>query len=67
LSQKLLANVDGIVFVVDAQPERYGGNVEILDMLQSIMQTQGRTIKDIALIVQCNKMDLSRSAPILYW
>ncbi|NBU21334.1 gliding-motility protein MglA [bacterium] len=56
--QFILKGVDGIVFVVDSQPERMGANIESFESLEKGLEKQGYDIHKIPLVFQYNKRDL---------
>lgn len=59
-SRKLiLKGLDGVVFVADSQAERMEENVEALRNLERNLEQQGYDIRDIPLVLQYNKRDLS--------
>jgi mutual gliding-motility protein MglA len=53
----MLSGVDGIVFVADATPGRMTANQESLQELAEHLELQGRTLDDVPIVVQINKMD----------
>jgi mutual gliding-motility protein MglA len=53
----MIAGVDGLVFVADASPDRLGANRESLDELREQVERQGRSIHDVPIVLQVNKMD----------
>ncbi len=55
--KQLLDRVDGIVFVVDATPERVDDNLASFDELRSALGAYGRRLEDIPLVIQYNKRD----------
>jgi hypothetical protein len=57
--KQLLDQVDGIVFVVDAQPDRAEENLSSLEELRGALASYGRAIEEIPLVVQYNKRDKS--------
>jgi len=57
--KQLLDQVDGIVFVVDAQRERVEENVACLEELRKALADYARSLEQIPLVVQYNKRDLS--------
>jgi signal recognition particle receptor subunit beta len=57
--KQLLDEVDGIVFVVDSQPDRLEENLESLEELRGVLADYGRDISQIPLVVQYNKRDLA--------
>jgi signal recognition particle receptor subunit beta len=57
--KQLLDEVDGIVFVVDAQRDRIEENVASLDELRKALADYARSIEQVPLVVQYNKRDLT--------
>lgn len=57
--KQLLDEVDGIVLVIDSQPERIADNEASLQELRSALSDYGRRLEDIPLVIQYNKRDLS--------
>ncbi len=54
----VLKDVDGLVFVADSAPNRMSVNrYSFVEMVDQLKETN-RSIKDIPLILQCNKQDL---------
>jgi len=60
----LLRGVDGIVFVVDSQPERMEANIESLESLRRSLDRQGYDLDRLPLVFQYNKRDLSGAVPV---
>jgi signal recognition particle receptor subunit beta len=60
----VLRNVDGIVFVVDSQPDRLDDNIASLRNLEANLVLQGDDPSRMPLVVQYNKRDLPRALPI---
>jgi hypothetical protein len=59
-SRKLiLKGVDGIVFVVDSQRERFDDNIESFENMKINLKKNGYDLKDIPYVIQYNKRDLS--------
>lgn len=56
--QFILKGVDGIVFVIDSQRERFDANLESYEGLESNLEAQGYDLKKIPLVLQYNKQDL---------
>jgi signal recognition particle receptor subunit beta len=56
----VLRNVDGIVFVVDSQPDRLDDNINSLRNLEANLVLQGDDPSRMPLVVQYNKRDLPR-------
>lgn len=54
----VLKNVDGIVFVASAEKDKMYDNLESFKNLEENVQHYGRTLADIPLVIQYNKMDL---------
>ena len=52
----LLKNVDGVVFVADAQVARFDANLEMWENLQIHLDEQGR--RNVPIVCQVNKLDL---------
>lgn len=57
--KQLLDQVDGILLVVDSTPDRLEANLAAFDELRSSLSAYGRSLNEIALVVQYNKRDLS--------
>jgi len=55
--KQLLDRVDGVVLVVDCRPERIDANLEAFDELRRSLGAYGRTLDEVALVVQYNKRD----------
>jgi mutual gliding-motility protein MglA len=53
----MLSGVDGVVFVADASPQRLRANQESLQELAGHLERQGRSLADMPIVVQINKMD----------
>jgi signal recognition particle receptor subunit beta len=56
---QLLDQVDGVVFVVDSQRERFDENLASLEELRAALAAYGRSLRDLPLVVQYNKRDLA--------
>lgn len=56
--QLVLRGVDGVVFVVDSQPERIDSNIESMLNLEANLRLQGDDPLQIPQVVQYNKRDL---------
>ncbi len=64
-SRKLiLKNVDGIVFVVDAQEERMDANIESFANLKKNLLMNSILFEKIPLVIQYNKVDLPNAMPV---
>jgi signal recognition particle receptor subunit beta len=59
IRKQLLDRVDGIVLVLDAQPDKLDANVASFDELSHALGAYGRSLADVALVVQYNKRDLA--------
>ena len=57
--KQLLDQVDGVVFVIDAQRERIEENLASFDELRTSLAAYGRSLREVPLVVQYNKRDLS--------
>jgi len=62
--QFILKGVDGIVFVVDSQPERMEANIESFDLLTRNLEKQGYNIQQMPLVFQYNKRDFASAIQI---
>jgi signal recognition particle receptor subunit beta len=64
-SRKLiLKGVDGVIFVADSQNERMEANEESVYNLKLNLKDQGYDLKQIPYVLQLNKRDLPKVAPI---
>lgn len=64
-SRKLiLKGLDGIIFVADSQEERMEENIQSMRNLKTNLDQQGYDIKQIPLVIQYNKRDLSSALPV---
>ena len=54
----VLTGADGVVFVADSQRERHDANLESLENLMANLETRGRGLGEIPLVLQYNKRDL---------
>ena len=57
--KQLLDQVDGVVFVVDSQPDRVDANIASFEELRRALRAYGRQMEDVPLLVQYNKRDLA--------
>ena len=57
--KQLLDRVDGLVFVIDAQPGRIDDNLASYDELRRALAAYGRSIESVPLVIQYNKCDRS--------
>lgn len=60
----VLKGVDGIVFVADSQASRLNENVQAIRDLKEDLKELGFLPRDISIILQCNKRDLSNIVPV---
>ena len=60
----VLKGVDGIVFVADSQATRLNENVQAIRDLKEDLKELGFLPRDIPIILQCNKRDLSNIVPV---
>jgi len=60
----LLKGLDGVVFVVDSNRNRFGANVESMNNLVKHLGTMNVDIKDIPFVVQYNKRDIPVAIPV---
>jgi signal recognition particle receptor subunit beta len=64
-SRKLiLKGVDGIVQVVDSQPERMDANYESIENLQDNLKEHGYDLETIPYLLQLNKRDVANAMPV---
>jgi signal recognition particle receptor subunit beta len=64
-SRKLIMKgLDGVIFVADSQAERWEENIESMNNLETNLQQQGYDIRQVPLVIQYNKRDLSNVSPI---
>lgn len=61
---RILKGVDGIVFVADSQVERCEANQESFENLEANLESHGRTIKQVPVVIQYNKRDLPNAGPL---
>ena len=67
MTRKLvLRGVDGVVFVADSQWDRLRDNVESFRNLDENLKEYGLNLATIPLVLQFNKRDLDRIAPVDY-
>jgi len=60
----ILRGVDGVVFVVDAHPERFDEGLDSLDDLYRNLHEQGQDAEQLPIVIQFNKRDLPNAVPI---
>jgi hypothetical protein len=54
---RLLDQVDGVVFVADARPDRFEQNLASLEELRGALAAYGRSLSDVPLVIQYNHRD----------
>lgn len=57
--KQLLDEVDGIVLVLDASPERIEANAEAIDELRAALAAYGRDLDSLPIVLQYNKRDVA--------
>ena len=62
--QLVLKGSDGLVFVADSQDHAIDANLESLQNLEDNLKRQGIRIREIPLVIQYNKRDLSNALPL---
>lgn len=62
--QFIIKGVDGIVFVVDSDPERMDANIESYEELEKNLARQGYRIDQMPIVFQYNKRDLPNAVSI---
>ena len=62
--QLVLKGADGVVFVADSQDHATDANLESLQNLEDNLKRQGVRIREIPLVMQYNKRDLSNALPV---
>ena len=62
--QILLKGVDGLVFVADSQWDRLESNLQSMKELQERLALQGVRLRDLPVVLQYNKRDLSSIASL---
>jgi mutual gliding-motility protein MglA len=60
----VMRNADAVIFVADSQLERMDENIEIMKNLESDLDYQGQSIRQIPLVIQYNKRDLPNVASV---
>jgi signal recognition particle receptor subunit beta len=60
----VLNGVDGIVFVVDSQPDKLEENFQSLIELETNMRRLGNDLGDFPLVFQWNKRDIEGAVPV---
>jgi mutual gliding-motility protein MglA len=62
--EEVLANSDGVVFVVDSQDARKDASIWAREQLEACIASQGRRLADMPLTLQYNKRDLPNALPV---
>lgn len=57
--KQLLDQIDGVVLVLDGQPDRQDENLASVEELRKALADYGRSLDDVPLVVQLNKHDLA--------
>ena len=57
--KQLLDRIDGLVLIVDSQPDRIEENVDSLKELRNSLAAYGRSLEELPVVVQYNKRDQS--------
>lgn len=57
--KQLLDEVDGVVIIVDASPERINSNYTAIDELRASLASYGRRLDALPVVVQYNKRDIA--------
>ncbi len=60
----VLSGVDGVVFVVDSQPEKLEENFQSLIELETNMRSLSNDLGDFPLVFQWNKRDVAGAVPV---
>ena len=62
--QLVLKGADGVVFVADSQDFALDANLESLQNLEDNLKRQGVRLREMPLVIQCNKRDLPNALPV---
>lgn len=62
--QAVLNGVDGIVFVVDSQAEKFEENVQSITELETNLRRLGKDLSSFPFVIQWNKRDMPSALPI---
>ena len=62
--QLVLKGADGVVFVADSQDFALDANLESLQNLEDNLKRQGVRLREMPLVIQYNKRDLSNATPM---
>jgi len=60
----VLEGVDGVVFVADSHPRREEANLSSMESLVDNLQSYGRDLNDVPVVMQWNKRDLPKKLPV---
>lgn len=58
IRKQVLKDVDGIVFVADSQAKLKNDNIQSIQNLEENLAEQGRSLREIPLVIQYNKRDM---------
>lgn len=62
--QAVLNGVDGIVFVVDSQAEKFEENVQSITELEMNLRRLGKDLSSFPFVIQWNKRDMPSALPV---
>jgi mutual gliding-motility protein MglA len=62
--QAVLNGVDGIVFVVDSQAEKFEENVQSITELEMNLRRLGKDLNSFPFVIQWNKRDMPSALPV---
>jgi mutual gliding-motility protein MglA len=62
--QAVLSGVDGIVFVVDSQAEKFEENVQSITELEMNLRRLGKDMNTFPFVIQWNKRDMPSALPL---
>lgn len=62
--QAVLNGVDGIVFVVDSQAEKFEENVQSITELETNLRRLGKDMNSFPFVIQWNKRDMPSALPV---
>jgi mutual gliding-motility protein MglA len=62
--QAVLNGVDGIVFVVDSQAEKFEENVQSITELETNLRRMGKDMNTFPFVIQWNKRDMPSALPV---
>lgn len=55
--RRVLDGVDGVIFVADLRPERHEASLASLEELKQNLESYGRSLDDVLLVIQYNRRD----------